>query len=198
MSTPPHAKSHRAEGDDPRQASTTRIVVTIMVVAGLLLAALIAARFAQEEFGGRKRAGSSDPAASPDPNTAPDDAAENRLLAAKFPDTTLAATGIRGKILREGTGPKPVAGNRVRAHYTGRLLDGTQFDSSLPRGEPFEFKVLAGEVIRGWDLTVLDMRLGEKRLVVLPSRFAYGTRGSPPKIPPRAPLVFELELAAIE
>jgi FKBP-type peptidyl-prolyl cis-trans isomerase len=195
-----HHHKHHENAEERREARRPSIVkplVPIMILGGVLLVLVIAARFFQEEMRDYESRGASGDA-SANPNTAPNDLAEQELMAKRFPDTLLATTGIRFKILREGTGPKPIAGSRVRAHYAGRLLDGTEFDSSIKRGEPFEFKLLAGQVIRGWDLTILDMHQGEKRMIVLPSRFAYGTRGDPPKIPPRAPLVFEIELVGFE
>lgn len=128
------------------------------------------------------------------PNSSPSELAEKERMAQEFPDTLLSTTGIRYKVLTPGSGPKPVAGSRVKAHYAGRLLDGTEFDSSYKRGEPFEFTLMKGEVIRGWDLMILDMQKGEKRQVVIPYKLAYGERGSPPDIPPRATLVFDIEL----
>jgi FKBP-type peptidyl-prolyl cis-trans isomerase len=131
---------------------------------------------------------------SANPNSNPSELAEKDRMANEFPDTLLSTTGLRYKILTAGSGPKPVAGNRVKAHYAGRLLDGTEFDSSYKRGEPFEFTLLKGEVIKGWDNSVIDMQKGEKRLVIVPFKLGYGERGSPPDIPARATLVFEIEL----
>lgn len=96
-----------------------------------------------------------------------------------------------------GKGPAAKKGDTVRVHYTGRLLDGTKFDSSLDRNEPFEFTIGEGAVIKGWDEGVPGMKKGGKRKLVIPSDMAYGKRGSPPKIPPDAPLEFEIELVEI-
>jgi FKBP-type peptidyl-prolyl cis-trans isomerase len=105
------------------------------------------------------------------------------------------------KLLKEdlspGKGPAAKSGDKVKVHYTGTLLDGTKFDSSLDRKEPFEFTLGAGGVIKGWDEGVVGMKKGGKRKLTIPSDKAYGTRGSPPKIPPNAPLVFEIELIEI-
>jgi len=132
------------------------------------------------------------------PNSNPSELAEKERMAKEFPDTLLSTTGIRHKVLTPGAGPKPIAGSRVKAHYAGRLLDGTEFDSSYKRGEPFGFTLMKGEVIKGWDHSLLDMQKGEKRLVVIPYQLGYGERGSPPNIPPRATLVFEIELVDFE
>ncbi len=129
-----------------------------------------------------------------DPNTVPDTLVEKQRLADLFPDTLVNVWGIRFRILREGDGPKPVSGNRVTVNYVARLLDGTEFDSSAKAGKPFTFQLMSDHVIRGWNESVIDMRKGEKRLIVVPYRYAYGANGRPPVIPPRAPLVFEIEL----
>jgi peptidylprolyl isomerase len=86
------------------------------------------------------------------------------------------------------------AGNEVTAHYTGKLLDGTVFDSSVSRGQPFKFVLGQGKVIRGWDEGFATMRKGEKAILECKPEYAYGARGSPPKIPANATLRFEVEL----
>lgn len=83
-------------------------------------------------------------------------------------------------------------------HYTGTLEDGTEFDSSLKRKEPFIFTLGRGQVIKGWDQGLLNMCEGEKRKLVIPSDLGYGDRGAPPKIGPGATLIFEVELLKIE
>jgi FKBP-type peptidyl-prolyl cis-trans isomerase len=100
--------------------------------------------------------------------------------------------------LKVGKGPAAKAGDTVKVHYTGKLMDGTKFDSSLDRDEPFSFTLGEGGVIKGWDEGVVGMKKGGKRKLVIPSELAYGKRGSPPKIPPDAPLTFEIELLSIE
>ncbi len=85
-------------------------------------------------------------------------------------------------------------GKKVKVHYTGYLLDGTKFDSSVDRGEPFQFVVGKGQVIPGWDEGVSTMKIGDKVRLVIPSYLAYGPRGAADVIPPYAPLVFEIEL----
>jgi FKBP-type peptidyl-prolyl cis-trans isomerase len=100
--------------------------------------------------------------------------------------------------LKVGKGPAAKKGDKVSVHYTGRLLDGTKFDSSLDRKEPFDFTIGEGGVIKGWDEGVPGMKKGGKRKLVIPSEMAYGKRGSPPKIPADAPLEFEIELLEIK
>lgn len=89
-------------------------------------------------------------------------------------------------------------GDVLHMHYTGKLEDGTEFDSSLPKNQPFVFSLGTGQVIKGWDQGLLGMCEGEKRKLVIPSELGYGERGAPPKIPGGATLVFEVELLKIE
>lgn len=97
-----------------------------------------------------------------------------------------------------GTGAEAVAGSTVSVHYTGWLTDGTKFDSSVDRGQPYEFLLGTGVVIRGWDEGVAGMRVGGTRILTIPSDLAYGSTGSPPVIPPDATLVFQVELLDVK
>lgn len=105
--------------------------------------------------------------------------------------------GLRFEDLKEGTGPEAKAGDTVEVHYTGTLTTGEKFDSSVDRGEPFTFRLGAGEVIKGWDVGVAGMKEGGRRKLTIPSVMGYGSRGSPPKIPPNATLLFEVELLKV-
>ena len=96
-----------------------------------------------------------------------------------------------------GTGVAPERGKTVSVHYTGWLTDGTKFDSSRDRGQPFEFPVGRGQVISGWDVGVASMRVGGKRRLVIPASMGYGSRGAPPVIPPNASLIFDVELLGV-
>jgi len=102
------------------------------------------------------------------------------------------------KDLVVGTGDEAQAGDRVTVNYTGWLWHGKKFDSSIDRGEPFQFTLGSGEVIKGWDQGIFGMKVGGTRKLIIPPDLAYGAAGSPPKIPPNATLVFEVELLAVE
>ena len=96
-----------------------------------------------------------------------------------------------------GEGAVATAGQKVKVHYTGWLLDGKKFDSSLDRGDPFVFVLGKGQVIQGWDQGVQGMKVGGKRKLTIPSEMGYGSRGFPGAIPPNATLVFEVELLGV-
>ena len=100
-------------------------------------------------------------------------------------------------IEQEGFGDSAEIGMSVSVHYTGKLEDGTEFDSSIPRGQPFTFTLGAGQVIKGWDLGVEGMKIGEKRSLVIPPHLGYGIRGAGATIPPNATLTFDIELLEV-
>ena len=116
----------------------------------------------------------------------------------RYPNLTLTPSGLRYTILREGTGAKPTAGRNVQVSYTGMFISGQVFDSSDIQGGPLEFQAGMRRVIAGWDETIMDMRIGEKRLVVIPPELAYGERGAGNGIiPANSFLIFEMELLRI-
>ncbi len=108
------------------------------------------------------------------------------------------SSGIMFKVLKPGKGNKPYAGETVTVDYTGWLLDGDKvgkkFDSSVDRGQNFEFPLGQGYVIKGWDHMVANMKIGEKVLVIIPASLGYGARGAGASIPPHATLLFEIDL----
>lgn len=118
--------------------------------------------------------------------------------------STPLASGILSQVelkiedLQIGVGEEVTSGVKVSVHYTGTLTDGTKFDSSLERGQPFSFNLGSGEVIKGWDEGVVGMKVGGKRKLTIPSELGYGERGAPPAIPPNATLIFEIELLKVE
>ncbi len=100
--------------------------------------------------------------------------------------------------LTAGTGTRAEAGRIVTVHYTGWLVDGTKFDSSVDRDDPFQFVLGEGQVIAGWDQGVATMREGDKVKLTIPHHLAYGEHGYPGAIPPKATLVFEVELLKVD
>ena len=111
---------------------------------------------------------------------------------------TTTPSGLQYKDLTVGSGEPARQGATAVVHYTGWLLDGTKFDSSLDRGTPFEFVIGAGQVIRGWDEGVGSMKVGGKRELVIPANLAYGERGAAGVIPPGSTLKFEVELLGLK
>ena len=121
--------------------------------------------------------------------------ASTKLAAPAAP--TVSADGLSTQVLATGSGAVAKAGDKVAVLYTGTLADGTVFDSTAGRGDPFVFRLGAGQVIKGWDEGVLGMREGEKRKLVLPPDLAYGEGGSGP-IPPNATLTFVIDLVEVK
>jgi FKBP-type peptidyl-prolyl cis-trans isomerase len=97
-----------------------------------------------------------------------------------------------------GTGAEAQAGKTASVHYTGWLTDGTKFDSSKDRGQPFSFPIGGGRVIKGWDEGVVGMKVGGKRTLIIPPELGYGARGAGGVIPPNATLKFEVELLDVK
>jgi FKBP-type peptidyl-prolyl cis-trans isomerase len=126
----------------------------------------------------------------------PPKAADTKSTSAVEPYST--ASGLKIREDKVGTGPVASAGNLVQVHYTGWLENGTKFDSSLDRGTPFEFKLGAGQVIKGWDEGVAGMKVGGKRQLIIPSGLGYGPNGAGSVIPPNATLIFDVELLGVK
>ena len=113
-------------------------------------------------------------------------------------DLTTTPSGLQYKDLEVGSGPEAGARKRVEVHYTGELTDGRKFDSSRDRGEPLEFMLGVGQVIQGWDEGVSGMKVGGRRILVIPPDLGYGARGAGGVIPPNATLVFDVELMGVK
>jgi peptidylprolyl isomerase len=113
-------------------------------------------------------------------------------------EPTVTETGLQYIDIEVGTGASPQTGQTVEVHYTGWLADGTKFDSSLDRGQPFSFVIGAGQVIPGWDEGVASMKVGGKRRLIIPPELAYGESGYPGVIPANAELIFDVELLSVE
>ncbi|MDP5018355.1 MAG: FKBP-type peptidyl-prolyl cis-trans isomerase [Dolichospermum sp.] len=107
-------------------------------------------------------------------------------------------SGLKYVELVEGTGATPETGKTVVVHYTGTLEDGTKFDSSRDRGQPFSFKIGVGQVIKGWDEGVMTMKIGGRRQLIIPEQLGYGARGAGGVIPPYSTLIFDVELLGVQ
>ncbi|MBI2815973.1 MAG: FKBP-type peptidyl-prolyl cis-trans isomerase [Acidobacteria bacterium] len=107
------------------------------------------------------------------------------------------ASGVEYWEITAGNGATAVSGKKVKVHYTGWLTNGKKFDSSVDRGQPFEFSLGAGQVIKGWDEGVAGMKIGGKRQLKIPPEAGYGARGAGGVIPPNATLIFDVELIGV-
>ncbi len=119
-------------------------------------------------------------------------------LQSQVKDFITTESGLQYYDIVEGRGPSPQPGQKVVVNYVGRLQDGTVFDSSYKRNQPFTFTYGVGQVIRGWEEGLATMRVGGKRYLRIPPELAYGSRGAGGVIPPNATLDFEVELLAIQ
>ena len=166
------------------------------LIAGAVLAVLVFAARKSQLAMHRAETVAEDPATM---NSMPNSLVEAERINQRYPEAqSLVKSGVRYIVTKPGEGKLAVAGANVSVHYRGALWDGSQFDSSHNRGEPIQFPLARGRVIRGWDLGIADMHVGEKRTLIIPYSMAYGDRGRPPVIPERATLIFEVELMAVD
>jgi len=128
------------------------------------------------------------------PTPAPKSTKKTKVI----PKVITTASGLQYEILKAGSGPRALLGQTVSVHYTGWLTNGTKFDSSVDRGQPFQFTLGAGQVIKGWDEGVSGMKVGEKRKLTIPSDLGYGAAGAGGVIPPNATLIFDVELLGVQ
>lgn len=126
-----------------------------------------------------------------------DSGEESVTEAAGAENTVTTDSGLQYVVIEEGDGASPQTGQRVFVHYVGTLEDGTKFDSSRDRGKPFDFTIGQGQVIKGWDEGVGDMKVGDRRKLIIPPDLGYGARGAGGVIPPNATLIFDVELLRI-
>ena len=130
--------------------------------------------------------------------TESDNTSQEQEPASSSDDQKVEFDKLSAMIMKEGTGEGAKNGDQITAHYVGVLEDGTKFDSSLDRGQPFTFTLGAGQVIQGWELGIVGMKTGEIRRLFIPSALAYGEAGTPGgEIPPNTNLIFEIELLEI-
>lgn len=113
-------------------------------------------------------------------------------------DTLITPKGVRYILLRRGPGPLPRRNDSITLHYTGYLIDGKVFDSSLLRGQPFSFRLGDPGIIRGWNEVFPYLPLGTKARIIIPWKMAYGKKGQPPRIPPKSDLIFDVEILQIK
>lgn len=113
-------------------------------------------------------------------------------------DPVTTPRGLKYWDIKKGTGPAAVKGKTVRVHYSGWLTDGKEFDNSFDRGEPIEFALGSGQVIKGWDEGIAGMKVGGKRQLRIPPELAYGSRGAGSAIPPNSTLIFDVQLVGVK
>lgn len=165
------------------------VVVAIFVIGGIVW-------FMRRGGDGAPQEGASAPDATPAESASAGLPSSGERAA---PDSSqVGEGGLKVEYLQIGKGATVKKGATVSVHYTGTLLNGTKFDSSVDRGAPFSFVVGAGQVIDGWDQALLGKRVGDKLRVTIPPELGYGERGAGSAIPPNATLVFEIEILKVK
>lgn len=123
---------------------------------------------------------------------------DNQMQKLDINDFKASASGLRIKDEVIGTGQEVKAGDSVTVHYQGTLSDGTKFDSSYDRNQPFTTQIGVGQVIQGWDEGIVGMKIGGKRILIIPPNLGYGQQGAGSSIPPNATLIFQVELISVQ
>jgi peptidylprolyl isomerase len=191
------AKKKRKTGKTPprKQKNNRNQVIAISLIA--LLAVAVVAYVLISSQSSSPTSGVAEPSPSAIAQTSPSPAPSSSASPAGKPGKEITtASGLRYLDEVVGTGKSPSPGNVVTVHYVGTLQNGTKFDSSYdhPGGQPYQFRIGAGGVIKGWDEGVMTMKEGGKRKLTVPPDLAYGPQGRPPKIPPNSTLIFEIQL----
>jgi peptidylprolyl isomerase len=177
------------------EKSKVAAIVALVVLCAVIYLSQRPAIEKAEKTEQAQKAAAAKPAATPPPPPAPTAAPTKSTSDSDIPKTV---DHLIKKDIKVGTGAEAKAGDTVTVNYKGTLTDGSQFDSSYDRHEPFSFQLGAGNVIKGWDEGVQGMKVGGKRKLIIPSDLGYGAQGHPPVIPGNATLVFEVELLKVE
>jgi peptidylprolyl isomerase/FKBP-type peptidyl-prolyl cis-trans isomerase FkpA len=177
--------------------NTTMMLHRFAATYALVLALVVLATGCSQSEAPKPEQSTAQPAAAAATNQSASDAVSPPPIAASTQQQGAPVTELKMEDTKVGTGDAAAAGKSVTVHYTGWLTDGTKFDSSKDRGQPFTFQLGAGQVIKGWDQGVVGMKVGGVRKLTIPSSLAYGERGAGGVIPPNATLVFEVELLGV-
>jgi len=198
-------RKRRKAPPPPKKSNKTNTVMAISLVALLVVAVAAYVLNASQTSSPTSSVAQSSPPPLP---PVPTPSAIAQTTPSPIPSSSASSAGKPGKEITTasglkyidevvGTGKSPSPGTTVTVHYTGTLENGVKFDSSVDRGQPYSFPIGMGRVIKGWDEGVMTMKEGGKRKLIIPSDLGYGPAGNPPKIPPNATLLFEVQLLKV-
>jgi peptidylprolyl isomerase len=178
------------------------LVTVYVVIVGIALVAILAGTAYAFTLGNSSDKSMTSSVANTDSKLTSTDTSyndtQNKIMDTQAPKSTPSPlTQLIKEDVVVGTGAEAKAGDKISVHYTAKLLDGTVFDSSVTRGQPFEFTLGAGMVIEGWDKGFDGMKVGGKRKLHIPSAMAYGSRGAGGVIKPNSDLIFDVELLGV-